>query len=440
MNLTIIGSGYVGLTTGTCFAEMGHHVICVDNNEEKIRTLQGGSIPIYEPKLEDLIKKNVAVGRLEFSSSIAASIPESDVIFIAVPTPPNTDGSVDLTYIEKVAREIAQVLTPEMGYKVIVDKSTVPVKTGEKVRQTIKRYAGPQVLFDIVSNPEFLREGCAVDDLLHPDRIVIGANSERAMDVIKRVYQNIHAPILETDVNSAELIKHAANSFLALKISYINAVAKVCEKTGADVELVAEGIGMDKRISRHFLNAGLGYGGSCFPKDVKAFINISRTLGIPFTLLEEVERINDSQHTHFLDQLRDRLWVLKDKKIAVWGLAFKQNTDDIRESIALKLCQKLREEGAIVTATDPKAIHAARPQLEAMGVTPVEDMYECARDAEVLVIATEWSEYANADLHQLAEVMRNRIIFDGRNILSPANIRAVGFEYHSVGRPSIEEA
>lgn len=314
MNLTIIGSGYVGLTTGTCFAEMGHHVICVDNNAEKIRTLQSGSIPIYEPKLEELVKKNVAVGRLEFSPSIADSIAESEVIFIAVPTPPNTDGSVDLTYIEKVAREIAQVLQPEMGYKVIVDKSTVPVKTGEKVRQTIKRYAGTDVQFDIVSNPEFLREGCAVDDLLHPDRIVIGANSERAMDVIKRVYQPIHAPILETDVNSAELIKHAANSFLALKISYINAVAKVCEKTGADVELVAEGIGMDKRISRHFLNAGLGYGGSCFPKDVKAFINISRTLGIPFTLLEEVEHINDTQHIHFLDQIRDRLWVLKDKK------------------------------------------------------------------------------------------------------------------------------
>ena len=262
MNLTIIGSGYVGLTTGTCFAEMGHHVICVDNNAEKIRTLQSGSIPIYEPKLEELVKKNVAVGRLEFSSSIADSIAESEVIF--------------MTYIEKVAREIAQALQPEMGYKVIVDKSTVPVKTGEKASQTIKHYAGPHVQFDIVSNPEFLREGCAVDDLLHPDRIVIGANSEQAMNVIKRVYQPIHAPILETDVNSAELIKHAANSFLALKISYINAVAKVCEKTGADVELVAEGIGMDKRISRHFLNAGLGYGGSCFPKDVKAFINISR--------------------------------------------------------------------------------------------------------------------------------------------------------------------
>lgn len=440
MNLTIIGSGYVGLTTGTCFAEMGHHVICVDNNREKIRTLQSGSIPIYEPKLEDLIRKNVAVGRLEFSPDIASSIPQSDVIFIAVPTPPNTDGSVDLTYIEKVAREIAEVLKPEMGYKVIVNKSTVPVKTGEKVRQTIQRYAGTDVQFDIVSNPEFLREGCAVNDLLHPDRIVIGANSERAMNVIKRVYQPIHAPILETDVNSAELIKHAANSFLALKISYINAVAKVCEKNGADVELVAEGIGMDKRISRHFLNAGLGYGGSCFPKDVKAFINISRTLGIPFTLLEEVERINDSQHTHFLDQIRDRLWVLKDKKIAVWGLAFKQNTDDIRESISLKLCEKLRKEGAIVTATDPKAIGTARSRLEELGITPVEDMYECARDAEVLIIATEWSDYANADLQKLAEVMRNRIIFDGRNILSPANITAVGFEYHSVGRPFIEEA
>lgn len=439
MNLTIIGSGYVGLTTGTCFAEMGHHVTCVDNNVEKIRTLQSGTIPIYEPKLEELVKKNVAVGRLGFSSSVADSIESSEVIFIAVPTPPNTDGSVDLTYIEKVAREIAQALKPEMGYKVIVDKSTVPVKTGEKVSQTIKHYAGDEVQFDIVSNPEFLREGCAVDDLLHPDRIVIGANSERAMNVLKRVYHSVHAPILETDVNSAELIKHAANSFLALKISYINAVAKICEKTGADVELVAEGIGMDKRISRHFLNAGLGYGGSCFPKDVKAFINISHTLGVPFSLLEEVEHINNTQHIHFLAQIKERLWVLKDKKIAVWGLAFKQNTDDIRESIAIKLCEKLREEGAIVTATDPKAMNTAAPILTPLGVTLEKDMYECARGAEVLIIATEWNEYANADLQKLAGVMRNRIIFDGRNILSPANVTAVKFEYHSVGRPTITE-
>ncbi len=433
----MIGSGYVGLTTGTCFAEMGHHVICVDNNEEKVNKLRSGVIPIYEPKLEELIKKNVAVGRLEFSSNIGDSIADSEVIFIAVPTPPNHDGSVDLSYIERVAREIALVLTPQIGYKVIVDKSTVPVKTGEKVEQTIKHYAGTDIQFDIVSNPEFLREGNAVDDLLHPDRIVIGANSDKALNTMKRVYAPFHAPILETDVNSAELIKHAANSFLALKISYINAVAEVCEKTGADVSLVAEGIGMDKRISRHFLNAGLGYGGSCFPKDIKGFINISRTLGIPFALLEEVERINDNQHIHFLDRIRERLWILKDKKVAVWGLAFKQNTDDIRESIAIKLCQKLRAEGAIVTATDPKAMETARPILEPAGVKLVEDMYECARDAELLIIATEWSQFANADLQKLAAVMRNRIIFDGRNIMSPENMKVTGFEYHSVGRPSV---
>ncbi len=437
MKLTIIGSGYVGLTTGTCFAEMGHHVICVDNNEEKVNMLRNGIIPIYEPGLEELIKKNVAVGKLEFSSNIGESVTDSEVIFIAVPTPPNQDGSVDLSFIERVAREIAMVLTPQMGYKVIVDKSTVPVKTGEKVEQTIRHYAGNEVEFDIVSNPEFLREGSAVEDLLHPDRIVIGANSSRAMDTLKHVYAPFRAPILETDVNSAELIKHAANSFLALKISYINAVAKVCEKTGADVSLVAEGIGMDKRISRHFLNAGVGYGGSCFPKDVKGFIDISRTLGIPFTLLEEVERINDNQHVHFLDRIKERLWILKDKKVAVWGLAFKQNTDDIRESIAIKLCKKLAAEGAIITATDPKAMETARPILEPLGVKLVEDMYECARNAEVLIIATEWSQFANADLQKLAAVMRNHIIFDGRNIMTPDNLRATGFEYHSVGRPSV---
>ncbi len=437
MNLTIIGSGYVGLTTGTCFAEMGHHVICVDNNEKKIEMLRNGVIPIYEPQLEELIKKNVAIGKLEFSADIGSAVPDSEVIFIAVPTPPNVDGSVDLTYIERVAREIAQVLRPEMGYKVIVDKSTVPVKTGEKVEQTIKHYAGNEVKFDIVSNPEFLREGSAVDDLLHPDRIVIGANSARALEVLKRVYAPLRAPILETDISSAELIKHAANSFLALKISYINAVAKVCEKTGADVSLVAEGIGMDKRISRHFLNAGLGYGGSCFPKDVKGFINISHTLGIPFTLLEEVERINEGQHIHFLERIKERLWVLKDKKVAVWGLAFKQNTDDIRESIAIKLCQKLAAEGAIVSATDPKAMEPARPILEPLGVRLVGDMYECACEAEILIIATEWHQFANADLQKLASVMRNRIIFDGRNIMTPDNLLAMGFEYHSVGRPSV---
>ncbi|MDG2122341.1 MAG: UDP-glucose/GDP-mannose dehydrogenase family protein, partial [Verrucomicrobiales bacterium] len=267
MKLTIIGSGYVGLTTGACFAEVGHEVTCVDNNAKKVETLLAGQIPIYEPGLEELVAKNVAAGRLKFTTSTADGVNAGEVIFIAVPTPPQPDGSVDLRFIEKVAREIADVIK---DYKVIVDKSTVPVKTGEKVAETIHRYA-PTIDFDVVSNPEFLREGCAVDDLLNPDRIVIGSNSDRATAVMQKVYSPFVAPVLITDINSAELIKHAANSFLALKISYINAVANVCDAAGADVEKVAEGIGTDKRIGRHFLNAGLGYGGSCFPKDLKAF-------------------------------------------------------------------------------------------------------------------------------------------------------------------------
>ncbi|MEM9481453.1 MAG: UDP-glucose/GDP-mannose dehydrogenase family protein, partial [Verrucomicrobiota bacterium] len=330
MKIAMIGSGYVGLTTGTCFAEVGHEVICVDNNEEKVKTLLDGHVPIYEPGLEELLKKNVAAGRMKFTTSTKEGVENADVIFIGVPTPPQPDGSVDLRFIEQVAREIALVID---DYRVIVDKSTVPVKTGEKVAETIKRYAPPGVEFDVVSNPEFLREGCAVDDLMNPDRIVIGANSERAIQMMQKIYEPFVAPVLVTDINSAELIKHAANSFLALKISYINAVAAVCEASGADVEKVAEGIGADKRIGRHFLNAGLGYGGSCFPKDIKAFIAISEEIGYPFDLLKEVEKINANQLEIFLKKIRDALWVLQDKKIAVWGLAFKQNTDDIRESV-----------------------------------------------------------------------------------------------------------
>ena len=433
MNLTIIGSGYVGLTSGTCFAEMGHHVICVDNNTEKIRTLQSGAIPIYEPKLEELVKKNVAVGRLEFSPSIAASIAESEVIFIAVPTPPNTDGSVDLTYIEKVAREIAQALQPEMGYKVIVDKSTVPVKTGEKVSQTIKHYAGPNVQFDIVSNPEFLREGCAVDDLLHPDRIVIGANSEQAMNVIKRVYQPIHAPILETDVNSAELIKHAANSFLALKISYINAVAKVCEKTGADVELVAEGIGMDKRISRHFLNAGLGYGGSCFPKDVKALARTACEYGYTMGVIEAVEAVNERQKEIVVKKLQDKLGTLRGKTIALWGLAFKPETDDMREAPALVVIEKLLEAGASVKVYDPVAMDECRRRIGDR-VVYCKDMYDVVIDADALAVLTEWKEFRIPSWSVIKRVMKQSVLVDGRNIYSKDEVIAEGFEYAAIGK------
>ncbi|MBK1826422.1 UDP-glucose dehydrogenase family protein [Haloferula rosea] len=435
MNITIIGTGYVGLTSGTCFAEVGHTVTCVDNNPEKIETLLNGEIPIFEPGLAELVQQNVAAGRLKFTTSTEEGVANGDVVFIAVPTPPQPDGSVDLSFIEKVAREIAQCLTPEMGYRVIVDKSTVPVKTGEKVAQTVRRYAQEGVEFGVVSNPEFLREGCAVDDLLNPDRIVIGSNDDQALAMMQKLYEPFVAPVLVTDINSAELIKHAANSFLALKISYINAVANICEAAGADVEKVAEGIGTDKRIGRAFLNAGLGYGGSCFPKDIKAFIAISESIGQPFDLLKEVERINADQLTRFLDKIREKLWVFRDKKIALWGLAFKQNTDDVRESVALKLAQAMLDEGATIVATDPQAIGTAQRFGNLSGdISYTEDMYEALDNADALVIATEWPVFATADLKEVAKRLRTPLVFDGRNLLDPEDTQAAKLEYEAIGR------
>src|SRR5262247_1043379 len=357
MDLAIIGSGYVGLVTGACFADVGHNVICIDNDGQKIKQLQAGEIPIYEPGLEEIIHRNVSARRLRFTGSIREAVENSQIIFIAVPTPQQPDGDVDLGFVEKVAREIAGVL---IDYRVIVDKSTVPVKTGEKVAESIKRYNRHGARFDVVSNPEFLREGCAVADLRHPDRIVIGAQSEQAIDLMKKVYEPFMAPILVTDVNSAELIKHCANSFLALKISYINAVSAICEASGADVEKVADGIGMDHRIGRDFLNAGIGYGGSCFPKNNGAFIAISDQLGTPFTLLKEVQRINEDQKERFLKTIRDALWVLREKRIAVWGLTFKPDTDDIRSSVAIDLVAEMLREGAQVSVYDPKGMERAR--------------------------------------------------------------------------------
>lgn len=437
MNLAIIGTGYVGLTTGTCFAEVGHNVICVDNNANKVDMLRNGKMPIYEPDLEEMIVSNVSAGRLHFSTDLEDAVRRSDIIFIAVPTPPHEDGSVDLSYIEEVSHAIADTLSPKLGYRIIVDKSTVPVSTGDRVSEVIKRYAPDEVDVDVVSNPEFLREGSAVSDLMNPDRVVIGADSQRAMDMMKRVYQPFNAPIVEVDLPSAEMIKHAANSFLALKISYINAVSVVCEKAGADVEQVAKGIGMDKRISRHFLNAGLGYGGSCFPKDVKGFINIADKLGAPLNILKEVEHINNHQCERFIERIRQKLWVLRNKRIAVWGIAFKQNTDDVRESVAVKLIRRLCEEGAVVTAYDPKAAESGAQALAGYSVTICDDMYECARDAEVLIVATEWRQFAMANLPKVREMMRLPIIFDGRNIIHGENAVSAGFEYHSVGRKSL---
>lgn len=437
MNLAIIGTGYVGLTTGTCFAEVGHNVICVDNNQAKVESLRKGQMPIYEPGLEELIVKNVESGRLVFTTDLAESVAKSDIVFIAVPTPPHSDGSVDLSYMEGVAHEIADALKPEYGYRIIVDKSTVPVGTGGKVVQVIRRYAGASADVDVVSNPEFLREGSAVGDLMHPDRVVIGTDSPRAMEMMKQVYAPFHAPIVEVDLPSAELIKCAANSFLALKISYINSVSQVCEAAGADVELVAKGIGMDKRISQHFLNAGLGFGGSCFPKDIKGFINVSEQLGCPLEILKEVERINGVQLEHFHKRICDKMWVLKGKKVAVWGIAFKQNTDDVRESVAVKLIRMLVQDGADVRAYDPKAMETGKRVLSDCSLTYSEDMYAAVKDAEVLVIATEWKQFAEADWAKVRELMALPIVFDGRNILPGQELAAHGFEYHSIGRKSL---
>src|ERR1035441_6731862 len=408
MKLTIIGTGYVGLFSVTCLAEVCHQVVCVDNDAAKVKLLQSGGIPIYEPGLDELVKKNVAAGRLEFTNSTAEGVQKSDVIFIAVPTPPQPDGSVDLSFIERVARDIAAAMT---GYKIVVDKSTVPVKTGEKVAETIKRYCKAQVEFDVVSNPEFLREGFAVGDLMKPDRVVIGVRSQRPVAAMKEIYQPFNAPIVVTDINSA---------------------ATVCEAAGANVQEVANGIGLDERIGRRFLNAGIGFGGSCFPKDLSAFIKIAEQVGYDFRLLKEVQQINAGQMDRFVKKITDTLWVLKDKTIGVLGLAFKQNTDDARMSPAIELCQRLQKEGAILRVHDPKAMEKAKVVLK--DVTFVEDMNAVAEGCDALVIATEWDEFKKLDLERARKSLTHPIMFDGRNLFDPAEMERLGFIYKSIGR------
>ena len=417
--------------TGTCFADVGHDVICVDCDESKIQLLKDGGIPIFEPGLEEILKKNVDEGRLNFTASTVEGVEKSDVIFIAVPTPPHEDGSVDLSFIERVARDIANAMT---SYKVIVDKSTVPVKTGEKVSETIKRYCSADCDFDVVSNPEFLREGFAVEDLMNPDRIVVGTVSEKPKAAMRDVYEPFNAPIIFTDINSAELIKHAANSFLAMKISYINAVAAICEVSGANVQEVANGIGMDERIGQRFLNASLGFGGSCFPKDLSAFIRISDDLGYDFGLLKEVQKINAAQMDRFLKKITDTLWILKEKTIGVLGLAFKQNTDDVRMSPAIEVCQRLLKDGASLRVYDPKAMEKAKDLLPSEGVTYVNDMNSVAQSCDALVVATEWPEFKELDLVKARDAMTAPLFFDGRNLFDPGEMEKLGFTYKSIGR------
>jgi UDPglucose 6-dehydrogenase len=429
VKLTIIGTGYVGLVTGTCFAEAGHTVICVDKDESKVRLLKNGGMPIYEPGLEELVAKNTGEGRLSFTSSTRDGVENSDIIFVAVPTPAMPDGSVDLSFIETVAREIAGAMT---SYKIIVDKSTVPVKTGDKVAETIKRYCKARVEFDVVSNPEFLREGFAVEDFMRPDRVVVGVRSQRPVAAMTEVYAPYQAPLIITDINSAELIKHAANSFLALKISYINAISVICEASGANVQEVANGMGMDVRIGRRFLDASLGFGGSCFPKDLSAFITISEQLGYDFALLKEVQRINSQQMDRFIKKISDTLWVLKGKTIGVLGLAFKQNTDDVRMSPAIEVCNRLKKEGAVLRVHDPKAMEKAKAiPLEAIYV---EDMNDVAEGCDALVIATEWPEFKKLDLEKARRSLTHPIMFDGRNLFDPDEMERLGFIYKGIGR------
>jgi len=429
MNVCIIGTGYVGLVTGATLAELGNRVICVDNNEAKIALLNRGEIPIYEPGLSELIATSRQAGRITFTSSIAEGVKPSEVVFIAVSTPPKPDGSADLSAVAAVAREVAGNLN---GYKVVVDKSTVPVKTGEKVAETIERYSPEGSEFDVVSNPEFLREGSAIYDTFHPDRIVIGTPSRRAAEILVELYKPLNAPVIITDINSAEIIKHAANSFLATKISFANALARICEAAGANVEEVTRGVGLDNRVGAKFLNAGVGYGGSCFPKDVSAFISISEELGYDFRLLKEVERINEEQIDFFFRKIKDTLWILEEKKIAILGLAFKPNTDDMRSAPSVKIIRKLLAEGAKVRAYDPKAMEKAREELP--GIEYCRDPYQAAEGAEALVILTEWNEFKEMDLARMKELLHQPIIIDGRNIYDPERMAEAGFTYCSVGR------
>jgi len=432
MNISVIGVGYVGLCSAAVFAELGNNVVGADVDKGKIEGLNKGIMPIFEPGLKELIERNLKGKRLRFVHDNKEAIEHGDIIFVCVGTPPKVTGETDLKYIEAVAKEIAQTMN---SYKIIVHKSTVPVETGEKVRKIIKENVKEGVEFDVVSNPEFLREGTAIKDTLEPDRIVIGADSERAIEAMKKVYSSIKAPFIVTDIKSAELIKHASNAFLATKISFINAVSRICELSGADVEKVAEGMGYDKRIGRSFLNAGIGYGGFCFPKDVQAFIKIAEQYGYDFQLLKGTHNINKEQQKNFVEKIKKALKDINNKKIGILGLSFKPNTDDMRFAPSMYIIQELQKEGAKIKAFDPESMERAKTVLT--DVEFCKDPYEVAKDSDALLILTEWNEFKELDLHKLKSLLNNPLIIDGRNIYNPENMRKEGFTYVSVGRNDV---
>src|SRR5467141_4170676 len=449
MQIAVVGSGYVGLVAGACFADLGHQVIVVDNDQAKVAALKAGQVPIHENFLPELLGRHRG-SRLEFSGDLQKAVRASEAIFIAVGTPPTEQGEADLSYVESVARSISGAIN---GYKVVIEKSTVPVYTSDWIRKIILRNAAPPDSFDVASNPEFLREGTAVTDFLYPDRIVVGADTERCAAVLRQVYApltdgsyyqrndaipapdrvRLPPPLIITSAKSAELIKHASNAFLAMKISFVNAVASICESVGADVRQVCQGIGTDSRIGPRFLNPGIGYGGSCFPKDLLAFRAVARECGYEFRLLDEVMRINEEQRQRFLRKVRTALWTLRGKRLGVLGLAFKGGTDDIRGSPAIFLVQALLQEGCKIAAYDPAAVERAREVLKS-SVEFVNNPYEAARGADALLILTEWEEFANLDLDRLNRELKYPIVIDGRNLYGPETMAAHGFTYYSVGR------
>ena len=444
MKISVIGAGYVGLTTSACLAELGHQVFCSENDAEKLAKLQNGELPFFEPLLEELFRKNRADGRLQFGSTEDA-IDWGSCIFICVGTPPLENGDADLSAIERVARTIAKRAT---GYRLVIEKSTVPVQTANQLRRHLSLHKNNKLEYDVASNPEFLREGSAVENFFHPDRIVVGVESPRAQQMMHEIYQPIldakfdcpvhkgcsprtDVPFLVTDTNSAELIKHASNSFLAMKISFINAVADLCEAAGADVSQVAKGIGLDPRIGASFLQPGIGFGGFCFPKDLQAFVRIAEKFGCDFAVFKEVERINNNRVTRFVEKLKKELWVVRGKKIGVLGLAFKPNTDDIRFAPALVLIRQLLSEGAIVQAYDPQAMENTRRELPQ--VVYCEDAYQAADGAEAILVLTEWDEFRKINWEKMAKVVERPLVIDGRNALRKDELAASGFQYVGIG-------
>ena len=434
MKITVVGSGYVGLVSGTCFAETGNTVVCVDIDEAKVMKMQSGQVPIYEPGLEALFERNTQQGRLSFTTDLKEGIKESEIIFLALPTPPGGDGSADLSYILKVAEDLSHIIT---DYKVIVDKSTVPVGTAEKVVEVLTKNLNPS-LFDVVSNPEFLREGVAVNDFMKPDRIVIGTESEKAAQIMKRLYEPFVRqgnPIYVMDIRSAEMTKYAANSYLATRISFMNEIANLCDKLGANVDMVRKGMGSDSRIGKRFLFPGVGYGGSCFPKDVQALAKTASDNEYEFSILNSVMKVNSRQKSILSSRIIKKFdQNIKGKTIAIWGLAFKPNTDDIREAPALTIINELLEAGAEIKAYDPEAMENVNKLYDGK-ITLTENMYETLTSADALAIVTEWNVFRTPDFNTIGKLLNNKYIFDGRNVYDPVVMKEKGFYYESIGRP-----